>query len=144
LPGDHFRSPQVPQIRARHRIELRLAKERVSNAISRDVVRPTLVAQQEGGPVYGIGQSFHGLVIAFSNFVLPFFKTNELSPFRHFSAGFYRQPILPVELVFGSGFLWSIRPLFLVVAGVAPGWLWPVPKALPHFFTHFFALFRRQ
>jgi len=73
LPSDHFRSPPVPQIRPRHRIELRLAKERVLNAISRDVLRPTLVALQEGGPVYGIGQSFHGLVIAFSNLVLPLY-----------------------------------------------------------------------
>ena len=39
--------------------------------ISGDVLRPTLVVLQEGGPVYGIVQSFHGLVIAFSNLVLP-------------------------------------------------------------------------
>ena len=45
----------------------------MSNVISRDVLRPTLVALQEGGPVYGIGQSFHGLVIAFSNLVLPLY-----------------------------------------------------------------------
>jgi len=73
LPSDHFRSPQVPQIRTRHRIELRLAKEPVSNVISGDVLRPTLVVLQEGGPVYGIVQSFHGLVIAFSNLVLPLY-----------------------------------------------------------------------
>jgi len=64
--------------------------------ISGDVLRPTLVVLQEGGPVYGIVQSFHGLVIRFQ--ILFFlFMTIEASHIRHFSADFYRQSILPVE-----------------------------------------------
>jgi hypothetical protein len=98
LPGDHFRSPQVPQIRARHRIELRLAKERVSNTSSRDVVRSTLVAQQEGGPVYGIDQSFHVLVIAFQTSLFrSSFTTNEPTHSGHSTADSYRQPIFPAK-----------------------------------------------
>ena len=55
-----------------------------------------------------------------------------------FSADFL--PHFPAKPVCSSGLLWSIRPLFIVVTGIAPGRLWPVPKALPHFLTHFFLL----